>query len=71
MADQFEIHALGKLMQYKSVKVIAEDHTHSFPKSARMDDTFSENRSMMFTSHFLYFLSLSSIIPGILVLTPL
>lgn len=62
---------IRKLIQYKSVKIIAEDHTHSFLKSARMGNTFSENRSMMFTSHFPYFLSLSSSILGILVLTPL
>lgn len=58
-------------MQYKSVKAIAEDHIHSFSKSARAGDTFSENRSTMFTFPFPYFLSLSSIISGILVLTPL
>lgn len=71
LADQFEIQALGKLMRYKSVKVIVEDHTHGFPKPARTGDTLSENRFMMFTAHFPHFLPLSSIISGILVLTPL
>lgn len=71
LTDRFEMQALGKLMQYKSMKVITEDHTNGFPRSARTGDTFSENWFMLFTSHFSYFLSLSSIIPGILVLTPL
>lgn len=60
LADQFEICASGKMMQYKSTKVMTEDHTPGFPKLARSGDTLSENRYMMFTSHIPYFLPLSS-----------
>ena len=60
LADQFEILASGKLMQYKSIKVTTEDHTHGFPKLTRSSDTLSENRYTIFTSYIPYFLHLSS-----------
>lgn len=44
LADQIEICASGKLMQYKSVEVITEDNTCGFPKLARGGDALSENR---------------------------
>lgn len=60
LADQFGIRASGKLMQYKPMKVKAEDCTHGFPKLARSGDTLSKPRYIMFTSHIPYFLHLPS-----------
>lgn len=33
--DQFEIHALGKLVHYKSKEAVTEDNTHGFPQWLR------------------------------------
>lgn len=35
LADQFEIHALGKLVHYKSKEVVTEDNTRGFPQWPR------------------------------------